>query len=293
MKKLMMLLVGFHVLMNSPVLAGDLVHLGPSYKKINFGVVVDNEKYSIYRSAKLGDGGLEKLKDHLDEEGRAFPKTIIYMNKSGYRFPFYFAVDEYKESIKNPDYGFFKFYHSFGDLRTYVDGENPYFPSTNIDSRFALGFKAKKYFQLQDDAIDGGMDTVMTVLELILNPKHQPVLFHCFGGLHRTGMMAMVMRYLQGGFWVDGPKVKSHDLFLNPAQFEYAKFNPRMFREENINFINQFSADQRFLDLKAKYGALLRDGSEQTSAAEYARILREVDDEEDDEAPSYDEDMDP
>lgn len=228
---------------------------GPTLLHLNFGVVLKNDTFSIYRSAALGSSGLKLLKWYLDSNDLPFPKTVIYMNKNGYAFPQYFALQQY---LKRDDYGF-AFYHPFGELRTYVDGDNPYEPSEDIDTKSVLGKSARRYFELRDDGVDGGLQTVLEIVNVILDPANQPVLFHCHGGRHRTGMLAMILRYLQGGFWVNGPKTKKMGLELNPAQYEYYMFNKLLFREENIRFIERFSQDERFKVLKDQYGDLLQE----------------------------------
>ena len=35
----------------------------------------------------------------------------------------------------------------------------------------------------------------------------------------------MLIRYLQGGWWLTGEKKKRYGTTLNPAQFEYYRFN--------------------------------------------------------------------
>lgn len=248
------LVVSLALLSVSPVLAidiDDVVH-GPSDHFIKMGVVVKNKTYSIYRSAALGRIGIHHLAKVLDEQELPFPKTIVYMNHAGYKFPLYFAIEEYKAGIKGK-HGEFEFFHPFGDLRTYVDGHNPYFPTDYIDSDLYLGHRGRKYFEFGDGKVAGGVKTVVDVLNLVLDSERQPVLFHCLGGIHRTGMIAMLIRFLQGGFWVDGPKTESHGMQLNPAEYEYAKFNPIIFRKENIEFVEAFRNDPRFLALEAKY----------------------------------------
>lgn len=247
-----------------PLLAGDddddddtEETYGPS-GRYNFGVVVHNQDYQIYRSGKLGKWGLKYLESHLEEEGLSAPNTIVYMNRSGYVFPTYFAIKQYEYSLSGK-YGFFEFFHSFGELRTYVDGHNPYFPEKDIDSRAILGPRGQKYFEFKDDGIDGGMDAFMAVMDLVLDPARQPVLFHCFGGMHRTGMVGMALRYIQGGYWTEGPLVDKHGFMLNPAEQEYLLYNPVFFREGNIKFIRQFRSDPRFLDLKDRYQEVLQD----------------------------------
>ena len=66
--------------------------IGPEHRGIKFGVMVNNEDYTIYRSAKLGKSGFKTLDEYLRKRDLPFPKTVIYMNKTGYKFPFYFAL---------------------------------------------------------------------------------------------------------------------------------------------------------------------------------------------------------
>jgi hypothetical protein len=231
-----------------------LSSLGPDHKSLKFGVLVNNENYLIYRSKKLGTKGLSKLHKYLYSEDLLKPKTIIYMNKHGYKIPFLFALDEY---YLQEDYGF-NFYHSFGLHRTYLDGHDPYMPKDDIDREDKLGSEAQDLFDLLDDGLDGDVDDLVRILELVLNPDNQPVLFHCFGGRHRTGIVAMVLRYIQGGWWINGETKKKKGLQLNPAEYEYYKFNHLMFRKENILFVRQFSKDIRFIELKERYQGLLQ-----------------------------------
>ena len=213
-----------------------------------------NSKFQIYRSGALGKRGLRKVKSYLQKRSMLFPKTIIYMNKAGYKFPFYYALDEYHLQKK---YGF-KFYHSFGLLRTYLDGRDPYHPETDIDKKNPLGRRARRIFPIRDDGLDGGTDSLKRILSLILDPDNQPVLFHCQGGRHRTGMIAMLIRYLQGGWWLTGEKKKRYGITLNPAQFEYYRFNHLMFRKSNIEFVEKFVQEEYFNNLKEVYSHSLQ-----------------------------------
>lgn len=210
----------------------------------NIGVLVNNERYKIYRSAELGLDGLPYLVDYLEKRDLPFPKTIIHMNHQGYAFPLYFAIHEYKAQAK---YGF-NYYHPFGDLRTYLDGEDPYHPTDIIDKFRILGPIGRRYFNYGDGKVAGGIDALLKILGLILDAEKQPVLFHCYGGIHRTGMIAMLVRYLQG--W-DEKRIVN----------EYHVFNPVLPREKNIDFVQRFSKDPRFLSLKDRYGKLLTDPS--------------------------------
>ncbi|MBT3983715.1 MAG: hypothetical protein HOE90_20330 [Bacteriovoracaceae bacterium] len=238
----------------------------------NFGVLVENDTHQIYRSAMLGGLGLYILRGTFKKAGHPFPRTIVYMNKNGYKgiIPFYGngALREYKKQDK---YGF-TFHHSFDyENRTYLEGHNPYNPEVDIDADDRLGRKARKIFGvLQDDKVDGGIDALLRIMNIVLDPDKQPVLFHCLGGRHRTGIVALLVRYLQGGEWLTGEhevtiKYKEHPsdekkentFTLNNAQYEYYLHNKEMFRPENIEFAEEFSGDSRFLELKEKYGHYL------------------------------------
>lgn len=202
----------------------------------NFGVLAAKDPYFIYRSCELGKAGLSELKQHLVNAGLPFPKTIIYMNAEGYALPLYYAIDEWKAQEQ---YGF-KFYHPFGSVRTYLDGQDPYHPTDVIDKFRYLGMVGRRYFNLGDGEITGGIEQLFTILNLIVDPENQPVLFHCMGGFHRTGIVAMLIRVLQGMAWKDLIQ-------------EYHHFNPLFPREKNIDFVERFASDIRFLQLWQKY----------------------------------------
>lgn len=183
----------------------------------NFGVVVKNDRYQIYRSAALGEEGLEYVsKQHLP-----FPKTIVYLNKEGFNF-----AKEEKALQKKFGYEY---------IHVYLDGHAP---------------NKEDFFK---------------VLDIILDPSRQPVLFHCYGGRHRTGMMAMALRYIQGGEWVNGPKRRKfvfprmRSPELNPAEYEYAEFNSALFRYTNVQYIRSFSQDAGFRQLVKTYQDLLNE----------------------------------
>lgn len=251
LKKQSIFLIFFYLLSTYTLAAKT--KFGPEYKKLKFGVLVNNDIYTIYRSSKLGKSGLKKLKKYLDKNDLPFPKNIIYMNKNGYKFPFYFALDEFflQEAYN------FHFFHSFGPSRTYVDGDDPYLAAADIDKKGNLGRTARELFEHYDDGIDGDIENFMNVLNMVLDPTLQPVLFHCHGGRHRTGMIAMVIRYLQDEKWIHGETHRRWGLDLNPAEYEYYKFNRILFRKSNIHFIRKFIKDPRFQELKEKYGRLL------------------------------------
>ncbi|MBT3984384.1 MAG: hypothetical protein HOE90_23715 [Bacteriovoracaceae bacterium] len=243
---------------------------------LNFGLVVNNKHYQIYRSGMLGTSRLLMLKSFLKTQKLAFPKTVIYMNKTGYNGPKdttpkilnrLFALEEY---IQKSTYKY-EYYHSFSPVsRTYLDGFNPYAPREDIDASGYLGVKALGFFgKISDGKKDGSVDDFVRIMNLVLKPHSGPTLFHCHGGMHRTGMVGLAIRYLQGGHWLTGPKktvyalnkTKVLKLTLNPAQYEYYTHNRFIFRVENLKFIEKFSKDPRFKKLDALYGGMLRDRS--------------------------------
>ncbi len=229
---------------------------------LNFGVLVQNEKYQIYRSEKLGEDGLETVQNYFKKRNWDFPKTIIYMNDEGYE-PFYeFAVEEAKLQKK---YGY-QFYHSFGyQHRTYLDGYNPYNPQDDIDDRFFTSLIIENFGPTPPDQVgqvDGDMDSLMRIMNLILDPKNQPVLFHCWGGRHRTGMVAMIIRQIQGGIWSKSEHQvtfkSGRKMTLDRSKFEYTLHNAEKIRIANFHFMDRFLQDDRFLQMRQKYQADLR-----------------------------------
>lgn len=207
----------------------------------NFGLLVNNSYYQIYRSAALGRSGLHDLEKHLKKEGLPFPKTIIYMNHDGYKKTRLrsklFALEELEAS---KDYGF-EYFHSFRrDYSTYLDTYDPSNPKKDVNKR--------KYIDeiLPEMQIFGDMDAFYRVLDLVLNSE-QPVLFHCTGGHHRTGMVALAIRYLQGGAWREGKYIGPlRRQYLNKAQYEYYKHNTVQFESRNLDFIEAWAQTAAF-----------------------------------------------
>jgi len=205
----------------------------------NFSVVVENEDFQIYRSSALGSSGLKYVKNALEEKNLPFPKTIVYMNDAGYGENG-FAIQE--RNLQD-DYGF-TFYESKGYGKTYLDGHDPRYPDKDID---------------RDGKIDGDIESFYRILEIVLKKENQPVLFHCLGGRHRTGMIAMAIRYMQEGKWINGPKRRRFVLprmrspLLNPAESEYVDHNRELFRFTNVRFIRSESKTPRFIALKNEF----------------------------------------
>ena len=259
----------------STQLFAEVYELGPINKKINLGVVVNSPSHVIYRSSYMNERKLGILAGQLEDMDMPMPELVIYMNKNGYSFPFYFAMEEWK--LKD-EYGFELLHPFHPTFRTYVDGHNPYFPKEDIDTKLVLGREARKYFKIRNDGVDGGIDTFLAILEAIMQARG-PVLFHCHGGMHRTGMIAMALRYIQAGYWTEGTTFKKRGITMNAAQYEYSLYNPILFRHENLKFIEQLSQDSRFQRLKALYRQDLLDGSEQMPGTHGLPIITVADSE--------------
>lgn len=107
--------------------------------------------------------------------------------------------------------------------------------------------------------IFGDMDAFYRVLDLVLNGD-QPVLFHCTGGRHRTGMIALAIRYLQGGAWREGKYIGPlRHQYLNKAQYEYYKHNALQLLPRNLNFIEAWSQTAAFGEYFNQYNGRLNE----------------------------------
>lgn len=199
--------------------------------ELNFGVLVYNDYFKIYRSGGLGAAGLRVLKDHLSQNKIQLPSKIVYLNSFGFvqqapkswRETKRFTLEglqrlyEYakvkisgsviyhagsfaseQEALSNADSSVtglfpFQFVHG-GNQNVYLSGGNP-----------LNGLLEPMVFRGPNgEVIDrkGGRESLYQILKEIL--VHEgTVLFHCKGGFHRTGMTGLMIRYLQGGQWTD------------------------------------------------------------------------------------------
>ncbi len=219
----------------------------------NFGVVINNSKYQIYRSSSLGSSGIAEVWAYLKKNNLPLPKTIIYMNDEGYKSRFLsedFALQQYALQEK---YGF-KMYHSFDyKERTYLDGHDPFNPTEDIDLKDNLNSAALKLFGPNPkDGIDGGVDALTRILNIVLDPQNQPVLYHCLGGKHRTGMVSMIIRHLESDNASD--VIGTDSVLKSRAEVEYGKYAGRSsVRPENVEFVRKFIKTDKFLDYKNKF----------------------------------------
>lgn len=229
------------------------------YKKENFrykfGVVVNNSNYQLYRSRGLGKRGLKYVFKIIKKKGLRLPRTIIHMNNGGYRSRGSFAMEEYR---LQEELGY-RFYHAYDyNYRTYLEGLNPLYPSKDIDKKRYIGRDAREIFGLrEDDQIDGGIGAFKRIMSIVLSPENQPVLFHCNGGRHRTGMIAMSIRYIQGGDWVRPLKNNFIIKLTNKAQVEYFAYNKALPRKGNVEFVEEVSRHKFFQEYVELYRELL------------------------------------
>ncbi len=229
-----------------------ITNIRASLTDYNFGVVLNSKKYQIYRSSSLGTDGVRELWNYLKANKLPTPKTIIYMNDEGYKVRFTsedFALQEY--AIQE-EFGF-KMYHSFDyKNRTYLDGHDPYRPSEDIDLKNNLSSAAIKLFGSDPkDGVDGGINSFKNILNISLDPVNQPVLIHCLGGKHRTGMVAMAIMHIQSDKASD--IVKNDSLIKSRAEVEYEKYAGSSVRSENIYFIRKFIKSDDFVSYVNKY----------------------------------------
>jgi len=134
----------------------------------------------------------------------------------------------------------------------------------SILGRYTDGFK------MGTETRTGGREAFYEVLKQILT-HHGAVDFHCKGGIHRTGMVGLMIRYLQGGEWTKELTQPFHttakrgnllkkDLALqlrNEAEKEYRDHNPNNFRQENLQTIRELSQDSLFECLKTEFSPYL------------------------------------
>jgi hypothetical protein len=200
-------------------------------KELNFGVLVQNKHYHIYRSSGLGQKGVELLASHLQEQDLPFPQKILYLNEYGYGVPTYEsvvdghvplgkAIAEMGEPIVSGPYEWFFGYPMYGrgpfareeKSIAIESGRYPFvFLHGGNRNVFLDGFNPlRKDIEAKDFQEDNGKwitrkgdrEALYQVAEEILTSE-SATLFHCKMGIHRTGITGLLIRYLQGGIWTE------------------------------------------------------------------------------------------
>ncbi len=246
---------------------------------LGFGVLVNNENFHIYRSKALGESGFYRLRSHLFEHHLPLPKLVVYTNKDGYRKKTIvhqmqrfshafnnFSDFAYQEAIVFSEQGI-EYRHPL-NASVFLAGHNLLHTQDRVSWREALSEVSRFYFvdllsRLKHRPFESKQENIYNVLELILQNKD--VLFHCTGGIHRTGMVSMAIRYLQGGPWtwpfpypvvVFSGKGLREELH-NHAELEYFLHNRDRFRRDNLNAIRELAEQERFKNLVVTYRDLL------------------------------------
>ena len=172
---------------------------------LNLGTVIYNSKYKIYRSKILGEKGLKKLSAEFKTKGLEFPKTIIYLHYKDFKGRNPRAFQEYNLRTHYS----YDFLHPFNySYRTYLDGRNPSQPEKDIDKSSPLSELGLTIFGVPiEDGLDGGIDALARILDVVLDPDRQPVLLRC----HRHRLLPMVDESLDV-FRFEGPFVRQSEI---------------------------------------------------------------------------------
>ncbi len=258
---------------------GKFSHQTKGLASLNFGVLVHNKYHHIYRSKALGDSGTEELFTHLLVNQLPLPTRVIFINKDGFKkkiwakIPYVthfirgtdnFAMQEHRLFNPNGRFPEVEFWHPL-NLNVYLHGHNPL---EDVDSYPALSYvdrEAAAEFSLSSQQqITASKQNFYTILEMILNHEGG-VLFHCTGGVHRTGMVSMAIRKLQGGQWTkpfaEPIRIVSYSnlssgqvIYLdNLAEVEYVMHNHHNVRLENFEAVRALAEEPEFQLLYQRY----------------------------------------
>ena len=252
-----------------------------AYDPLNFGVVLNNEHHKIYRSKALGERGVYELFSFMKASQLELPSTVVFMNKEGYKRNIVgtwaspithvlngmtpFVYEQARLFAKGGKFPNIDFYHPLNS-RVFLSGQDPLndivsLPISAITEPEILDYFAKEVSDNGFVNIIASRSSFFNTLELVLASKG-PVLFHCTGGLHRTGMIALAIRYLQEGIWTKPFKYPLQVKFglrgkiatlSNLAEVEYYLHNSWNFRSKNLKAVRNISEAEQFKDLKKRY----------------------------------------
>lgn len=215
--------------------------------QLNFGLLLQNPHYQIYRASKLDSQSWPKYKNFLLEKQFIYPTKIIYLNRFGTQVTTNSSLEQISSSIFHDE--------------THDQDPILFFP---------FEFTHPHHSTLPQEG-KGGRDILFDILHEILTSDTHPVSIHCKDGIHRTALAALMIRYLQGGIWTetqstslqpsevkrDHRKIRGGVILHNQAELEYYQFNPLSFRKENLEAIELLSHDLRFSCLKNQFRTLL------------------------------------
>lgn len=266
-----------------------------SFASLNFGIVAYNKYHKIYRSQALGARGANELFKHMQRNKLALPSKVIFTNLNGYKASYFgsiwseyshyfkgithFALEEAKlfSTATHPMFKDVEFHHPLND-NVLLSGINAAEDLRVYEIDEVADSYTKVYFKKQmseagiSNIIYSSRENFIRVLDLILENK-QAVLFHCTGGIHRTGSINLALRYIEGGIWtipfetaikVRGVRGIGYVSLTNLAEVEYYLHNPYNVRAKNFKAIKKFAglegekADKKFADYVSKYRATLR-----------------------------------
>jgi hypothetical protein len=248
-------------------------------KKYNFAVVLEG---MVYRSKMLGRDGIDELSQELQRANQPAIKSIASIHVMGFGG---LGGDYNLQEISEAKARGITFLHTYAydkSLTVYMDGTDPskiietdpdhgniydlatvtrFIPDPTV--RSALGVDrsiAEKRVVMGDTH-----DFLQSIINMIDAPW--PLLIHCKGGRHKTGMFALILEYLafneamaldlktdvsvplyrnRVARWFD-KKGSFFDIFfggplyehyqLHPAELRYFEHNKNVFREKNIDFV--------------------------------------------------------
>lgn len=215
-------------------------------EQLNFGLVLYNHHYKIYRTSKLNAKNWPDYQKFLLENHLEYPTKSIYLNSSGAHISTNLSSGQ--------------------TLDQFHDEKNDHQPSLF----FPFEFTDPKDNPLRTGG-KGGRETLFQILHEILTTDSQAMSIHCEDGVHRTALAALMIRYLQGGFWTapqSAPipaaevkrshrKIRGTVSLHNQAEIDYYHFNQNDFRKENLEAVETLSHDLRFSCLRDQFSALL------------------------------------
>ena len=260
--------IGFFLLFKSFNVLAQTHNYGevPLEEKIipdfNFSRVIYNKKHKIYRSQALGAKGLDFVYKKLSSLNYQTPKVVLYIGRHGYSvrhkmkksIKYLKFVEDEEQYLSNMN---LLFLHPFF-TNLYISGDNPQLDTKeyNID-----------HFS-KNQVISSSLESFISILNFVLMSQ-KTILFHCTGGRHRSGMISLAIRYMQGGEWtksLDNPlfaediDTKESIVCNNLAEVEYLYYSDGEPRKKNLDFIKWFVTTVFFKDFKDKFQRSLNEG---------------------------------
>ena len=231
--------------------------------------------HQIMGAGALGKEGLAELVDYLAKENMQPLKTVLFIHKEGFKNTEESSAFALEELAYCSDHDM-TFLHPFNKQKSlYIDGLNP----LNVKAKDAM-VDLSQYFEEGSDLDDpphafdlsGGVNALLDTLSIALNKSMQPVLIHCRAGRHRTAMIQMVLRYLEGGQWTDAKKSyygsfrykKRKDKLIElddllPLEYEYFQNARPKARMENIDFIRELMYSPEHSELRSQLKKLYQE----------------------------------